>query len=413
MEKHSIKTSNINRSNLESKFENLNMPPSNILNIVSVLIIICGFINCVDVKNNNMYVQKNCSDYFCACFAATVFFKLNIKYSKPSKLDLIINTYTDIFIYTVSSLFMLISSGMSDINYLYSTQIGLSLVPILLLKFIKNNEHSFFVYSLIYFVVHFTNPVPLLQKNINFGVAQKFAMIQFGILNSNNFLLLQIMILKEYVIKQFNDIMLFSLMYAHVGLIFDIYLKRLSKHNYTHLAEICLLIAIIHPIIGVVFQSVYMCCLFWELAQYLKCHIFIKNVNVYCCGVFDLCHVGHKKMFNASIKYGSCLIVGVHNDDVVTAYKRTPAMTHDERCLAVIHCQHVDKVIPNANLLITLDELVNNNIDIVVCSTEYYSDENDKYYDIPRKLGILRPIPYSTEISTSDLINRIRTNTNI
>jgi len=55
MEKHSIKTSNINRSNLESKFENLNMPPSNILNIVSVLIIICGFINCVDVKNNRVF----------------------------------------------------------------------------------------------------------------------------------------------------------------------------------------------------------------------------------------------------------------------------------------------------------------------------------------------------------------------
>ena len=145
-----------------------------------------------------------------------------------------------------------------------------------------------------------------------------------------------------------------------------------------------------------------------EISNYMNISVLTTNINVYCSGVFDLCHNGHKKMFENSMQFGNNLIVGVHSDDAVKSYKRLPTMTHEERCEAVRTCKYVSKVLPNASLIVTEKELDDNNIHIVVCSEEYFDITNDPngYYKVPRERGILRQLPYSKEISTSELLRR-------
>ena len=134
---------------------------------------------------------------------------------------------------------------------------------------------------------------------------------------------------------------------------------------------------------------------------------FNPNRNVYCNGVYDMCHVGHMKLFENASKYGTRLIVGVHNDSDVRSYKRNPIQTHEERVATVRSCKSVYQVIPNAPLIIDEQFIKENNIHVVCCSTEYDSLD-DKYYAVPRRLNILKVLPRTDGISTSDLIQRIK-----
>ena len=73
-------------------------------------------------------------------------------------------------------------------------------------------------------------------------------------------------------------------------------------------------------------------------------------------------------------------------------------------------CIYVDKVIPNAPLIINKEFIIENNIDLVVHS---YSDSNDEdkqdiFFKIPRELGKYKTIPYSTQESTTKIINKIK-----
>ena len=73
---------------------------------------------------------------------------------------------------------------------------------------------------------------------------------------------------------------------------------------------------------------------------------------VYIDGGFDLFHLGHLEVLKAAAKLGDYLLVGVHNDDDVTARRgeHLPIMTVHERCLSVMACKHVDEVIIGAHL---------------------------------------------------------------
>jgi cytidyltransferase-like protein len=137
-----------------------------------------------------------------------------------------------------------------------------------------------------------------------------------------------------------------------------------------------------------------------------------KKTTVYCDGVYDMTHFGHMEHFIQSAKHGDYLKVGVHDDETVMTYKRRPIMTHEERCLTVSKCRDVDAVVPNAPLVITEEYLKKHHIDLVVCSEEYDVEENE-YYAVPRRLGIVRTRPRTKEISSSDIINRLRERENV
>eukprot|EP00339_Tiarina_fusa_P001143 CAMPEP_0117011542 /NCGR_PEP_ID=MMETSP0472-20121206/9908_1 /TAXON_ID=693140 ORGANISM="Tiarina fusus, Strain LIS" /NCGR_SAMPLE_ID=MMETSP0472 /ASSEMBLY_ACC=CAM_ASM_000603 /LENGTH=562 /DNA_ID=CAMNT_0004714387 /DNA_START=282 /DNA_END=1970 /DNA_ORIENTATION=- len=157
----------------------------------------------------------------------------------------------------------------------------------------------------------------------------------------------------------------------------------------------------------------YYIAVFADLCAYLNMPLLTTCRNVYCDGVYDLCHVGHKLLFQNALQYGNRLFVGVVGDKDAMAYKRPPIMSHAERCAEVQACKAVTKVIPNAPCFgLTKEFLDFHQIHVVAYGEEYlerYPDPNDDpYYKVPRLMGIARPLPRTEGLSTSDLIRRIQ-----
>jgi len=217
-------------------------------------------------------------------------------------------------------------------------------------------------------------------------------------------------IMKAYLI-QYNSPNMLSIISDGTVLAtmsFDIITTKMAKKNLSQWIVIILIISQLDRMMSLVACLVFIGLNIYEISDYVNIPVLTTNINVYCCGVFDLCHNGHKKMFKNCMQFGNNLIVGVHSDEDVKSYKRLPIMTHEERCEAVSTCKYVSKVLPNANLFPTEKELDDNNIHFVVCSDEYFDISKDPkgYYRVARERGILRELPYSKEISTSDLLKR-------
>jgi len=158
---------------------------------------------------------------------------------------------------------------------------------------------------------------------------------------------------------------------------------------------------------------IYYIAVFADLCSYLNMPLMTVCRNVYCDGVYDLCHIGHKRAFKNALQFGNRLFVGVVNDEDSSNYKRPPIMTHTERCDEVEACKSVTKVIPNAPCFGISAEFINKHqIHIVAMGQEYFdrypNPDDDPYYSIPRKLGIARAIPRTESLSTSDLLRRIQ-----
>ncbi|KAL7528420.1 hypothetical protein ACHAWF_002552 [Thalassiosira exigua] len=158
---------------------------------------------------------------------------------------------------------------------------------------------------------------------------------------------------------------------------------------------------------------VYYIAVFADLSAYLNMPLMTVCRNVYCDGVYDLCHIGHKTLFRNALMFGNRLFVGVVGDKDASAYKRPPIMTHDERCAEVEACKSVTKVIPNCPCFGLTEEFLDyHQIHIVAYGEEYLerypNPDDDPYYSVPRKMGIARPLPRTKGLSTSDLIRRIQ-----
>jgi len=133
--------------------------------------------------------------------------------------------------------------------------------------------------------------------------------------------------------------------------------------------------------------------------------------RIYCNGVFDLCHIGHIKQFEQASKYGQ-VVVGVHSDADVATYKRYPIQTTIERVETVKLMKWVDEVIPNAPLVTTLEFMQANNIDFILISPEYDS-LTDHYYAEPRAVGKVLVGTRYQEMSTSEIVTRIKSRTDL
>lgn len=143
--------------------------------------------------------------------------------------------------------------------------------------------------------------------------------------------------------------------------------------------------------------------------------------NAFIDGVYDLCHVGHKRVMKAALsrtrdeKCGRCgckggnqLFVGVCGDAECVDYKRLPLMTTAERVKEVESCGFPAVVIPYSPVRGVIREILEYyNIHVVFCGEEYEKAE-DTYYTLPRSLGILDTLPRTPGISTSDLLQRIK-----
>lgn len=71
---------------------------------------------------------------------------------------------------------------------------------------------------------------------------------------------------------------------------------------------------------------------------------------VYIDGSFDILHVGHIEILKKAKSLGDFLIVGIHDDDLITQQKgiHYPILSLQERVLNLLAIKYVDEVIIGA-----------------------------------------------------------------
>ena len=129
-------------------------------------------------------------------------------------------------------------------------------------------------------------------------------------------------------------------------------------------------------------------------------------VRVYVDMVADLFHYGHVELLKQASELGDYLIVGIHADDVVLAHKRNTILTMEERAACVAGCRYVDEVLPNAPWVTDRGWIANHNINLVVHASDYSPEDLSETHSDAIEMGILRTVPYTTGISTTDIIRR-------
>jgi len=130
---------------------------------------------------------------------------------------------------------------------------------------------------------------------------------------------------------------------------------------------------------------------------------------VYTDIVGDLFHYGHTELFKKCLQFGDRLYVGVCSDAGVESFKRRPILTLDERVRIIETCGLVDRVFPDPPTPVTRAFIEANGIAAVVRG----GDMNDeasirRWYADPYDMGILKFVPYTQGISTSEILKRIQ-----
>ena len=132
-------------------------------------------------------------------------------------------------------------------------------------------------------------------------------------------------------------------------------------------------------------------------------------VRIYTDMAGDLFHSGHVNALRTAASHGDYLIVGVHSDETIEKYKRQPIMTMSERIAVIESCKYVNEVVKDAPLKITKKFLKEHNIDKVCIVDNRQQSETELMYSVPLQLNIIIVFPYTEGISTSLIIDRVRT----
>mmetsp|Transcript_37446 Transcript_37446/g.105734 ORF Transcript_37446/g.105734 Transcript_37446/m.105734 type:complete len:467 (+) Transcript_37446:383-1783(+) len=133
---------------------------------------------------------------------------------------------------------------------------------------------------------------------------------------------------------------------------------------------------------------------------------------VYMDGAFDVFHVGHVKALEMARSEGDFLLVGIHTDEEVTERRgqvHLPIMDLHERTLSVLACRYVNEVVIGAPAEITQELIKNFNISLVVkgSTSESHQEPSQDRYAVPKQLGIFKVLQTPSQVTTSDLIQRI------
>ena len=134
--------------------------------------------------------------------------------------------------------------------------------------------------------------------------------------------------------------------------------------------------------------------------------------TVYVIGVFDLFHRGHLAFLEKARSLGDRLVVAINGDDMVESYKRRPIHAEADRLAIVQALRCVD----HAFVIHDYDNrlaMLENEVDIVVHGDDW---EAESYMEqirvtprfLERQQIELRFVPYTEGVSTSGVIERIR-----
>ena len=134
----------------------------------------------------------------------------------------------------------------------------------------------------------------------------------------------------------------------------------------------------------------------------------LEIIRVYVDMVADLFHYGHVNFLRQARTHGDYLLVGVHADETVMSYKRRPILSMEERVASVRGCRYVDEVVSNAPLMIERAWIEQHKIDLILHGDDVSREMEERWYKIPIEMGIYQSVGYTTGISTTDIIARIR-----
>jgi len=129
-------------------------------------------------------------------------------------------------------------------------------------------------------------------------------------------------------------------------------------------------------------------------------------IRVYLDMVADLFHVGHLNLIKTAHEMGDYVIVGVHSDKDVESYKRVPIINERQRYEIVKSCKYVDEIIEEAPLVITEQFLLRHRIDFVLHGDDI-SDEISKQHKVPLEKNMVKYVPYTNGVSTTEIIDKI------
>ena len=130
-------------------------------------------------------------------------------------------------------------------------------------------------------------------------------------------------------------------------------------------------------------------------------------IRVYVDMVADLFHHGHVELLRQARALGDYLLVGVHDDDAVLAHKRKAILTMEERVACIAGCRYVDEVLPNAPWVTDRGWIEKHNINLVVHGSDYSQEDLNKTHAAAIEMGILRTVPYTSGISSTEIMRRI------
>lgn len=138
--------------------------------------------------------------------------------------------------------------------------------------------------------------------------------------------------------------------------------------------------------------------------------MFAQQKNAYIDMVGDLFHYGHIRQIKEIKQQGYNVIIGLHSDKLVEKYKSKPIFTLEERIEIISACKYVDSIVPNVPLFITKDFMEKYKIDMCFhChSEEQHKTLKQHEYKVPIMLKKFKRMDYCENISTKDIIDRIR-----
>jgi len=124
--------------------------------------------------------------------------------------------------------------------------------------------------------------------------------------------------------------------------------------------------------------------------------------------VGDLFHIGHVNLLKQAKNVINHLIVGVCSDEDCEKYKRKPVMNYLERLVVIESCKYVDQIVEQPPSIITQEFMDQYDIDLVVHGDDSTQEQLLHFYKVAIDQNKYQSLKYSSNVSTSKIIERIK-----
>lgn len=138
-----------------------------------------------------------------------------------------------------------------------------------------------------------------------------------------------------------------------------------------------------------------------------------KRRILYTGGTFDIFHYGHTNFLKQCSIIADEVVVALNTDEFIRDFKgKIPIMSYRERELSLMNCPYVTKVVPNFSGADSKPTIESVNPDLIAIGDDwahkdYYAQMNFTQEWLESKEIVLVYIPYTAQISTSEIKKRI------